>query len=127
MKRKMSKADRVRQLDKAGFTVKQIAAKVGCSANYVYTLRYVDKARAKSASTGTGTGINVAAAETKATPVKRGRGRPRKVILASDTVTVSTPKLETKEESWKLNLMATCEAPKLTWGQRLSALFTGRV
>lgn len=109
---KQTKADRVRELDRAGFTVKQIAAKAGCDADYVYMVRYMDRKKVKAEPT--------AAAPT---PVKRGPGRPKgstnKVKRNSAGTGITTHPGPVIFEPFK-------PAP-LTLKQRFMALFTGRV
>lgn len=105
-----SKADRVRELSAAGFTVKQIAAKIGCNPSYVHQIRWLDK---KSASKAVGTGV---------TGIKRKPGRPRKVIVPPTTPQEAEM---LRNETWTIT--AKYDEPRLTWRQRLRALFTGRV
>jgi hypothetical protein len=103
---KQTKADRVRELDRAGFTVKQIAAKVGCPVSYVYTVRYMDRKEAKAEPTA---------------PVKRGPGRPKgsKNKRSNVGTGITTAPGPVIFEPFK-------PAP-LTLKQRFMALFTGRV
>lgn len=110
-----TKADRVRELDRAGFTVKQIAAKVGCPVSYVYTVRYMDKKEAKAEPTA---------------PAKRGRGRPKgstnKAKRSSVGTGITTP-APTAPTLFDATQNPPIPAPKLTMKQRFMALFTGRV
>lgn len=111
---KQTKAERVLELDRAGFTVKQIAAKVGCPVNYVYTVRYMNK-KAKAEPTA---------------PVKRGPGRPKgstnKVKRSSAGTGITTP-ASTAPILFDATQNPPIPAPKLTMRQRFMALFTGRV
>lgn len=107
---KQTKADRVRELDRAGFTVKQIAAKAGCDVDYVYMVRYMDRKKVK-------------AEPTAPTPTKRGPGRPKgsmnKAKRSSVGTGITTAPGPVIFEPFK-------PAP-LTLKQRFMALFTGRV
>lgn len=112
-----TKADRVRELDRAGFTVKQIAAKVGCDVDYVYMVRYMDRKKVK-------------AEPTAAVPAKRGRGRPKgstnKTKRSSVGTGITTP-APTAPILFDATKNPPIPAPKLTMKQRFVALFTGRV
>lgn len=100
--KKQTKAARVRELDRAGFTVKQIAAKAGCDTDYVYMVRYMDKKKAKAGAP------------------KRKPGRPKKVTG------VNAPVLTQRMLDDVQHPPVPVVVPRLTWKQRLAALFTGR-
>ena len=108
-----TKADRVRELDRAGFTVKQIAAKAGCDVDYVYMVRYMDKKKDKAEPTA---------------PVKRGPGRPKgSKNKRSNVGTGITTPAPTAPILFDATQNPPIPAPKLTMKQRFMALFTGRV
>lgn len=127
-KTKMNKSERIRQLDRAGYTAKQIAAKVGCTPAYVHSVRWASKQEAEKlyaqeAKKILSTGINASApppaptfTSITAVPVKRPRGRPRKVQN-----TFTTPVIRVGEATLEYH------PARLSLRQRIKVLFTGKV
>lgn len=99
---KQSKAARIRKYLAQGKSAKEVAALVGVKPQYVHGVTYYEKK--------------------KALAPKRKPGRPRKVLVEA-----ITPKEAEMMPVGGWTLTAKYEAPRLTWRQRMSALFTGRI
>lgn len=114
---KQTKSERIRELDRAGFTVKQIAAKVGCTVDYVYVVRWGSKKKAAELT---------APAPSIAPASKRGRPKGSKNKKPSASTGITTP-APTAPILFDATQNPPIPAPKLTMRQRFMALFTGRL
>lgn len=118
---KQTKAERIRELDRAGFTVKQIAAKVGCTVDYVYVVRWDSKKKAAEPTTP---------APSVAPAPKRGRPKGSKNKKPNASTGIKFVPVPLKNEGQIIGYgygHPPIPAPKLTMRQRFMALFTGRV
>ena len=96
-----NQAVRIRELLNAGFTVKQIAAKVGCDAQRVYVVRHTEKKRVEKA-------------QARVKELVSTRIRPTITVHQADE-RVATPR-EAKAQR-------PTPAPKPTFWQRVKAVF----
>lgn len=102
--KKQSKAAQIRALLAQGKTPQEVAKIVGVKTPYVYGVQYYERKRAQPAAP------------------KRKPGRPRKV-----RVEAITPQEAETLPVGNWTITAKYDEPRLTWRQRLRALFTGRV
>jgi hypothetical protein len=99
-----NQAMRIRELLKAGFTTKQIAAKVGCDPQRVYVVRHNDKKRAE-------------AAQARVKELVSTRIRPTTITLHQADERVATPR------EAKAQRPAPVPTPTPTFWQRVKAVF----
>lgn len=99
-----NQAVRIRELLNAGFTVKQIAAKVGCDAQRVYVVRHTEKKRVEKA-------------QARVKELVSTHIRPTTITVHQADERVATPR------EAKAQRPAPVPAPKPTFWQRVKAVF----
>ena len=129
--KKPTKAERARALLKEGRSIKEVAAMLGTSLQYVYSLRYVDKKKAKTKRSKR---AQLAKEMKPVLPSLKKPGRPKgsknktdlqKLRKAVDGITPPEVKKEAEPDAqWKSFYYISNPRPNL-W-TRIKAVFTGR-
>lgn len=108
--KKQSKAAQIRALLAQGKTPQEAAKSMGVKPQYVYSVQYYEKKKALAAAP------------------KRKPGRPKKVRFETAPISIDVTKEPPYVGEWTVTAKYDAPpVPRLTWRQRLRALFTGRV